>query len=81
MSSKKLQDYKDLLMNKKVICTVAINRKNKSPHITPVWFEVTQENYKNKEMTFNTLKGRVKANLLKQGTEISINVIDPEIPS
>ena len=78
MSDKILEEYKDLLMDKKVICTVAINRKNKSPHITPVWFEVTQENFNNREITFNTQRGRVKANLLNIGTELSINIIDPD---
>lgn len=81
MSGKNLQDFQDLLMDKKAICTVAINRPNQSPHLTPVWFEVTQENFNNKELTFNTLQGRVKANLLKAGTKISINIIDPDQPS
>ncbi len=78
MPSKKLQDYKDLLIDKKVICTIAIARKNDAPHITPVWFGVTQENFDNQELTFNTLRGRVKDKLITVGTKISINIFDPD---
>lgn len=81
MAGKTLQEYKDLLMDKKAICTVAITRKNKAPHLTSVWFKVTQEDYNHKELTFNTMRERVKANLLKVGTVLSINIIDPDMPS
>ena len=81
MSGKQLQDYKDLLLDKKVVCTVAVTRKNNTPHITPIWFGMTEENFKNKELTMNTLQGRVKANLFKKGTKLGISLMDPDQPS
>ena len=81
MSKKQLQEYKDLLVDKKAICTVAVGRANKPPHITPVWFKVTPKEIDDRELTFNTLEGRVKANLLHIGTKLSINIIDPDEPS
>lgn len=78
MPNKYLFDYKDLLMDKKAICLIAINRTNQAPHITPVWFGVTDENFANNEITFNTLRGRVKANLLKVGSKLSLSIFDPD---
>ena len=81
MSDKTLLAYKDLLMDKKVVCMIAVGRTNDAPHLTPVWFGVTEEDFDNKELTFNTLRGRVKANLLKVGTKLSISMVDPDEPS
>lgn len=81
MAGKQLHDYRDLLLDKKVVCTVAVTRKDNTPHLTPIWFGMNEENFKNKEITMNTLKGRLKANLFKKGTKIGISMMDPDQPS
>ena len=81
MPKKQINEYRDLLLDKKAVCTVAVARIIKAPHIKPVWFKVKPKEFDNKELTFNKLKGRVKANLLHVGTKISVNIIDPDEPA
>lgn len=69
-----LTQYQDLLIDKKAIMTLAIVKKDNTPHITPVWFNCDI----NKGIIyFNTAKGRVKANILKKNSKVAMNIIDP----
>ena len=76
--SKDIEKYKDLFFTKKALAHVAITRKNGTPHVTPVWFDLTEEDFKNGFLKFNSAKGRVKTNNLLVGSKVSISILDPE---
>lgn len=78
MTTKSLDDYKDLFFNKKAVAHLAIVRKNNIPHVTPVWFDVSEEDYKNDLINVNSAKGRVKTNNLTVGSKVSLSIVDPE---
>lgn len=76
MSEKKLDDYKDLLLDKKTIAVLSVSRANKSPHATQVWFDCDQDSLKNNEIMVNTSKGRLKSKLLQKGTKVTLTFPD-----
>ena len=78
MTNKSLDDYKDLLFEKKVLAHLAIVRKNNIPHVTPVWFDLSEEDFKNKIINVNSAKGRVKSNNMSVGSKISLSIVDSE---
>lgn len=78
MTSKNLDDYKDLLFEKKAIAHLAIVRKNNIPHVSPVWFDLSADDYKDNIINVNSAKGRVKANNMTLGSKISLSIVDPE---
>ena len=70
-----LINYKDILVDKKCIMTLAAIKKDNTPHVTPIWFNCDinkGENY------FNTAKGRVKANILKKDSKVAMIILDPD---
>lgn len=77
---KKLNDFRDLLFEKNSIAHVAIIRKGGIPHVTPVWFDLTEEDLKNSIFKFNSAKGRVKTSNLRINSSVSISILDPEDP-
>lgn len=73
-----LSDYKDLLQDKKSFVQVAIVKKNGSPHVTPLWFNVSNENLKKGIFNINTATGRVKSHNLEIGSKIALSIQDPD---
>ena len=78
MTNKSLDDYRDLLFEKKVLAHLAIVRKNNVPHVTPVWFDLSEEDFKNRIINVNSAKGRVKSNNMSIGSKISLSIVDSE---
>ena len=78
MTTKSLADYKDLLMDKKPIAHLAIIRKNNIPHVTPVWFDMSENDFRNGIINVNSAKGRVKTNNLSVGHKVSLSIVDPD---
>ena len=77
LSHKNLDDYKDLLFEKKAVAHLAIVRKNNIPHVSPVWFDLSLDDYENKIINVNSAKGRVKVNNMAVGSKISLSIVDP----
>ena len=80
MMLKKLNEYRDLIFEKKAIAHIAIIRSNGTPHVTPVWFDCKEEEFEDLVFYFNSAKGRVKTNSLKLGSVVSISILDPDSP-
>ena len=78
MSEKKLTDFKDLLIEKKILTVLSVPRKNKGPHATPVWFKTTEEGLKKNEITFNSNTSRMKGKLIHKGTPVTMTFLDPD---
>lgn len=78
MSEKKLVDFEDLLIEKKILTVLSIPRNNKGPHATPVWFKATEEGIKNQVITFNSNKSRMKGKLIHKGTPVTMTFLDPD---
>lgn len=78
MTTKNLNDFRDLLFDKKVIAHLAIVRKNNVPHVSPVWFDLSENDYKTGIINVNSAKGRVKANNLSSGSKVSLSIVDPD---
>ena len=78
MVKKNLTDFKDLLIEKKVLTVLSVARENKAPHTTPVWFETSEESLKNNEISFNSNKSRIKGKIIQLGTPIIMTILDPE---
>ena len=72
-----LDNYKDLLMDVPTFGNLAFTRKNGKPHVSPVWFEVTEEDFQNETISINTVKGRVKAKNLIEGANVALSNLDP----
>lgn len=78
---KDLETFRDILVEKKALALVSIVRKDGTPHVTPSWFNIEIDETNNKIGTtifINTATGRVKANVIKEGTKISIAIMDPD---
>ncbi len=73
-----LKKYRDLLFDKLSFANVAIVRKNGQPHVSPVWFDLSNEDFQNHIININTAKGRVKANNMKIGDHVAISILDPD---
>lgn len=70
-----LEKYLDLFRDKKAFAHVATIMPDGSPQVTPVWID-----YRNGRIAFNTARGRVKANNLKEGSKVALSVQDPDNP-
>lgn len=70
-----LEKYLDLFRDKKAFAHVATIMPDGSPQVTPVWID-----YRNGRIAFNTARGRVKANNLKEGSNVALSVQDPDNP-
>lgn len=63
---------------KKAVAHLAIVRKNNIPHVSPVWFDLSKDDFENGILKVNSAKGRVKANNMAVGSKISLSIVDPD---
>ncbi len=77
---KELEEYRDLLFEKKSFAQVAITRKNGDPHVTPLWFDLSENDLSNNILNINTATGRVKSNNIQIGDKIALCIMDPDNP-
>jgi PPOX class probable F420-dependent enzyme len=68
-----LNDYADLLTQKKAFAHLATLMPDGSPQVTPVWFD-----YTNGVIRVNTAKGRVKHRNLADGSRVALSILDPD---
>lgn len=70
-----LDQYRDLLTQKKPVAALATIMPDGSPQVTPVWFDFDGE-----RLRVNTAKGRVKAQNMKEGSRVALMIVDPDNP-
>jgi PPOX class probable F420-dependent enzyme len=70
-----LDNYLDLLQQKKAFADLATIMPDGTPQVTPVWFD-----YDGGKLRVNTAKGRVKARNLKLGVPVALSIMDPDNP-
>ena len=70
-----LDQYRDLLTQKKPVAALATVMPDGSPQVTPVWFD-----FDGKRLRVNTAKGRVKARNMHEGSRVALMIVDPENP-
>jgi PPOX class probable F420-dependent enzyme len=70
-----LDDWKDLLGDKKAFAHIATLMPDGSPQVTPVWFD-----YDRGTIRVNSAKGRVKVTNMQKGAPVAIAIMDPENP-
>jgi PPOX class probable F420-dependent enzyme len=70
-----LDNYLDLLQQKKAFASLATIMPDGTPQVTPVWFD-----YHGGKVRVNTAKGRVKARNLKPGAAVALAIMDPDNP-
>jgi PPOX class probable F420-dependent enzyme len=70
-----LDNYLDLLEQKKAFAGLATVMPDGTPQVTPVWFD-----YAGGKLRVNTAKGRVKARNLKLGVSVALSIMDPDNP-
>ena len=70
-----IQDYADLLQEKKAFAHLATTMPDGTPQSTPVWVD-----YRDGRVLVNTAKGRVKARNMHQGSPVAISITDPDNP-
>jgi PPOX class probable F420-dependent enzyme len=75
-----LNKYHDLLFDKLSFANVAIVRSNGRPHVSPVWFDLSEEDFQKNIININTAKGRVKARNMEVGSQVAITILDPDNP-
>ena len=71
-----LDQYSDLLKDKKPIAALATVMSDGTPQLTPVWFD-----YDGKAIHVNTAQGRVKARNMREGARVAVMIVDPDNPS
>jgi PPOX class probable F420-dependent enzyme len=71
----KLDQYLDLLQQKKPLAALATLQPDGSPQLTPVWFD-----FDGKHIHVNTAKGRVKARNMQEGSPVAVMIVDPDNP-
>lgn len=70
-----IQDYADLLQQKKAFAHLATTMPDGAPQSTPVWVD-----YRDGRVLVNTAKGRVKARNMQLGSPVALSVTDPDNP-
>lgn len=70
-----IQDYSDLLQDKKALAHLATLMPDGSPQSTPVWID-----YRDGRVLVNTAKGRVKARNMGPGASVALSITDPDNP-
>ena len=70
-----LDNYLDLLQQKKAFADLATIMPDGTPQVTPVWFD-----YHGGKVRVNTAKGRVKARNLQPGAAVALAIMDPDNP-
>jgi PPOX class probable F420-dependent enzyme len=71
----RIEDYIDLLTEKKAFAHLATRMPDGSPQVTPVWID-----YRDGHVLVNTAKGRVKARNMDVGTAVALSIADPDNP-
>jgi PPOX class probable F420-dependent enzyme len=66
--------YKDLL-DKKAFAQLATVMPDRSPHVTPVWWD-----YDGNHIRINTAKGRVKDRNMRRNKKVALAIVDPDNP-
>src|SRR5215472_58041 len=62
-----LDQYRDLLTEKKPVAALATVMPDGTPQVTPVWFD-----FDGTRLRVNTAKGRVKARNMKEGSRVAL---------
>src|ERR1700751_1442494 len=70
-----IQDYADLLQDKKAFAHLATNMPDGAPQSTPVWVD-----YRNGHVLVKTATGRVKARNMEKGSPVALSISDPDNP-
>ncbi|HEY2590167.1 MAG TPA: PPOX class F420-dependent oxidoreductase [Steroidobacteraceae bacterium] len=70
-----LDQYRDLLTQKKPIAALATVMQDGTPQVTPVWFD-----FDGARLRVNTAKGRVKARNMQEGSRVALMIVDPDNP-
>ena len=70
-----IQDYADLLQEKKAFAHLATTMPDGAPQVTPVWVD-----YRDGRVLVNTAKGRVKARNMQLGSPVALSISDPDNP-
>ena len=70
-----IQDYADLLQEKKAFAHLATTMPDGAPQVTPVWVD-----YRDGKVLVNTAKGRVKARNMELGSPVALSISDPDTP-
>lgn len=73
-----LEKYKDVLLEKLAFANVAIVKNDGKPHVSPVWFDMSEADFQHAIININTAKGRVKARNIHVGTPIAMTILDPD---
>jgi len=71
----KLDQYLDLLNDKKAFAHLATLMPDGSPQVTPVWFD-----YAGGAIRVNSARGRVKDRNMKEGAAVALSILDPDNP-
>lgn len=70
-----IQDYADLLQEKRSFAHLATTMPDGAPQVTPVWID-----YRDGRVLVNTAKGRVKARNMHEGSQVALSITDPDNP-
>lgn len=71
----RIQDFADLLQQKKAFAHLATTMPDGTPQVTPVWID-----YRDGRVLVNTAKGRVKARNMREGSPVALSIADPDNP-
>jgi hypothetical protein len=70
---------KQILIDKKSFAQIGIIRKKSNkPHVSPVWFDMSEEDIENGFINFNSATGRLKPKNLFLGSEVYFSITDPD---
>jgi PPOX class probable F420-dependent enzyme len=70
-----LDQYLDLLNDKKAFAHLATLMPDGTPQVTPVWFD-----YVGGAIRVNSARGRVKDRNMKEGAAVALSILDPDQP-
>jgi len=68
-----LDQYLDLLNDKKAFAHLATLMPDGTPQVTPVWFD-----YVGGAIRVNSARGRVKDRNMKEGAPVALSILDPD---
>ncbi len=70
-----LNEYRDLLHEKKAFAHLATLMPDGTPQVTPVWFD-----FDGTHLRFNSARGRVKDRNMRRMPRIAVSIMDPDNP-
>jgi PPOX class probable F420-dependent enzyme len=70
-----IQEFSDLLQQKKAFAHLATLMPDGAPQVTPVWVD-----YRDGKVLVNTATGRVKARNMTPGARVALSMTDPDNP-